>query len=590
MKKIVKKLQNKYLSPYANRNFETLVEWQNLIDIAEKYGDSGYAIQQAAIPSSFLAKRLLQLGFYNGELALDLGCGYGQWTIPLGILNEKAIGVDLNTKRVEIAKELAVQSLKQPTVVEFMQGQAERLDEIQDGSVDFVYCYGVFMFLNQQNSLAEISRVLKPGGRLYICTNSYGWWLYLAMRRGFTNRHIMFSSLKALILGSRGTPSSLSRSGLSKVLSNAGFEEIVVDLEGRINSTENMNTYKSRFLYLPMCIESTAVKPKNSNTLNVECEFTTALFKQIEECKPLELGIRDLIFTESNLISPEVARKLTILNTCRDPLQQISDAHRFIAESIIHDLRSQPLTASQNIPQNLSINLGLKSGRCGSKARALADLLVLLGWKSGIIVTGHHVNTWVEHQGEYAVLDCDIYSPGHITYPGSQRLIPINSFLHQDPRLNSITNSYHYLLDTNRNSLDPSKDTSDSLIALPSTLLNSQSGEVTIYERAGSKDLFREVIKTQKRSIVFLDGLPSLQKIGGEIHIQSSSEGKIGLYGTISNLNVAQRISDLIYIGDFQNRIMSREMIPVKVTAVTAVPNDYLLLNPGLLTNLVDVN
>lgn len=590
MKKTVKKLRNRYLSPYANRNFETLVEWQNLVDIAEKYDDSGYAIQQAAIPSSFLAKRLLQLGFYNGELALDLGCGYGQWTIPLGILNEKAIGVDLHPKRVEIAKELADQSLKQPTIVKFMQGQAENLDDIQDSSVDFVYCYGVFMFLNQQKSLAEISRVLKPGGRLYICTNSYGWWLYLAIRRGFTNRHILFSSLKALVLGSRGTPSSLSRSGLAKVLRTAGFEEIVVDLEGRINSTEKMNTYKSRFLCLPMCIESTAMKPKNSTDLNVEYEFTEAIFRQTEECKPLELGIRDLIVTESGLISPEVAKKITILNTCNDPLQQLSEAHRFIAESIIHDLRSQPLTASQNIPQNLSINLALKSGRCGSKARALADLLVLLGWKSGIIVTGHHVNTWVEHLGEYAVLDCDIYSPGQITYPGSQKLVPIKNFLHQDPRLNSITNSYHFLLEINRNSTVPSNETSGSLIALPSTLLNSLSGEVIIYERIGSKDVFRELIRTPKRSISFLEAPPDVQRTEDEIHISSNLPGDVGLYGTKNISSSPQRISDLIYIGDFENKVVATRVIPEGVTSIAALPKNYIPLNPGMLTSLLDIN
>lgn len=590
MKNTVKKLQNRYLSPYANRNFETLVEWQNLIDIAEKYGDSGYAIQQAAIPSSFLAKRLLQLGFYNGELALDLGCGYGQWTIPLGILNEKAIGVDLHSKRVEIAKELAGQSLKRPTVVEFIQGQAEKLDAIQDGSVDFIYCYGVFMFLNQQKSLAEISRVLKPGGRLYICTNSYGWWLYLAIRRGFNNRHILFSSLRALILGSRGIPSSLSKSALAKVLQRAGFEDVVVDLEGRINATEKMNTYKSRFLFLPMCLEATAMKPKDRFDINLKFDFPATLFSQIEECKPLELGLRDVIFTESNLISPIVENQLTILNTCNDPLQQLSGAHRFIAENIIHDLRSQPLTASQNIPQNLSTNLALKSGRCGSKARALADLLVLLGWKSGIIVTGHHVNTWVEHLGEYAVLDCDIYSPGQITYPGSQKLVPIKNFLHQDPRLNAITNSYHYLLDLNRNSTGPSNDASGRLIALPSTLLNSLSGEVIIYERMGSKDVFRELIRTPKRSISFLEALPDVQRTDDEFHISSHLLGGIGLYGTKNNSSEPQRISDLIYIGDIENKVVDKQVIPQGVTAIAALPKDYILLNPGMLTSLLDIN
>ena len=149
MKNTFKKIQNRYLSPYANRNFEVLAEWENLVEIAEKYGDSGYAIQQARIPSNFLAKRLLQLGFCNGELALDLGCGYGQWTIALGLLNKSAIGVDLHSNRVQIAKELANQSMQQSEVVEFIQGQAEQLDSIEDSSIDFVYCYGVFMFLNQ---------------------------------------------------------------------------------------------------------------------------------------------------------------------------------------------------------------------------------------------------------------------------------------------------------------------------------------------------------------------------------------------------------------------------------------------------------
>ena len=69
MKNTFKKIQNRYLSPYANRNFEVLAEWENLVEIAKKYGDSGYAIQQARIPSSFLAKRLLQLNISEGELA-----------------------------------------------------------------------------------------------------------------------------------------------------------------------------------------------------------------------------------------------------------------------------------------------------------------------------------------------------------------------------------------------------------------------------------------------------------------------------------------------------------------------------------------
>jgi SAM-dependent methyltransferase len=589
MKNTFKKIQNRYLSPYANRNFEVLAEWENLVEIAKKYGDSGYAIQQARIPSSFLAKRLLQLGFYNGELALDLGCGYGQWTIALGVLNQTAIGVDLHSNRLEIAKELVNQGLQQPNVVKFIQGQAEQLDSIEDSSVDFIYCYGVFMFLNQQKALAEIQRVLKPGGRLYICTNSYGWWLYLALRHGFTNRHILLSSLKALILGSRGMPSSLSRRSLARVLRTAGFEKIKVDLEGRINSIESMNTYKSRFFFLPMCIESTAVKPKTSDDFEMDHKFIQDLFEKVDQCRPLELGMRDSIAVEGNFLSQELIEKIMILENCTNPLQQISEAHKFIAESIIHDLQFQPLTSSQEIPHNLSINLALKSGRCGSKARALADLLVLLGWNSGIIVTGHHVNTWIRHQNDYVVLDCDIYAPGQITYSDSHELISLKNFIDQDQRLNSIPNSYHYLLELNSKSDVSSEETLGHLIALPSSSLNSRLGKLIIYKRVGSKDVFKELIKVPKRPISFLNGLPDMRNIDDEFHISSGFQSNVGLYGSFNNPNSPQRIADLVYLGDFENNMVTSQIIPEGIIAIAAVPKNYLALNPGMLTSLLVV-
>ena len=471
-----------------------------------------------------------------------------------------------------------------------IQGQAEQLESLKDNSVDFVYCYGVFMFLNQQKALTEISRVLKPGGRLYICTNSYGWWLYLALRRGFTNKHIMFSSLKALILGSRGTPSSLSRGSLAKALRAADFEDIKVDLEGRIDAAETMNTYKSRFLFFPMLIESTAMKPDISLGLSTEYEFSNDLFEKVDECKPLELGMRDFIVAECNFLSQELVEKIAVLKDITDPLKQISESHKFIAEGIIHHLQFQPLTASQNIPQNLSINLALKSGRCGSKARALADLLVLLGWSSGIVVTGHHVNTWIRYKNDYMILDCDIFAPGQITYPDHNEFISIKNFIDQDQRLNSITNSYHYLLEVNSKSEVSSGETAGHLIALPSTLLNSHSGELALYERNGSKDIFKKVIKVPRRPVSFLNGLPKIRNIDDDFYVSSGFQDDISLYGLDNRTNSPQRITDLVYIGDFKNNIVAKGIIPRGITAIAAVPRSYLALNPGMLTSFLTVN
>ncbi|CAI8895287.1 class I SAM-dependent methyltransferase [Methylocaldum szegediense] len=116
-------------------------------------------------------KLLIQaLGLGLGWRVLDIGCGTGRLTEYVAGLVGKAghvVGIDPLQTRIEIARARASTNLS------FQVGRAERLDGFFDNSFDAVYLNSVFHWLSEKRqSLAEIYRVLKSGGRLGISTAS----------------------------------------------------------------------------------------------------------------------------------------------------------------------------------------------------------------------------------------------------------------------------------------------------------------------------------------------------------------------------------------------------------------------------------
>src|SRR5690606_18535761 len=49
----------------------------------------------------------------------------------------------------------------------------------KDAQFDAVFCYGVIYLTPWKKSLAEIIRVLQPGGKLYLNANGLGWYKHL---------------------------------------------------------------------------------------------------------------------------------------------------------------------------------------------------------------------------------------------------------------------------------------------------------------------------------------------------------------------------------------------------------------------------
>lgn len=122
------------------------------------------------------AQRLGAIGFAGYQHVLDAGCGFGQWSLALAGMNQKVSACDISPLRVDflgkLTRELAVPNL------DF---RVSGIDDLPyaDASFDAVFCYGVIFLTPWRKSLMELTRVLKPGGTLYVNANGLGWYIFL---------------------------------------------------------------------------------------------------------------------------------------------------------------------------------------------------------------------------------------------------------------------------------------------------------------------------------------------------------------------------------------------------------------------------
>ena len=115
--------------------------------------------------------RLKVINFIGYNHVLDAGCGFGQYSFILSQHNKKVSAIDLNRNYIEIAR--SISKLFNSENISFNQGDLHKINA-NSQKFDAIFCYGVLMYTKENEVLKEFSRILKPGGQLYICSDGPG--------------------------------------------------------------------------------------------------------------------------------------------------------------------------------------------------------------------------------------------------------------------------------------------------------------------------------------------------------------------------------------------------------------------------------
>jgi ubiquinone/menaquinone biosynthesis C-methylase UbiE len=111
-----------------------------------------------------------RLGLQQGSRVLDVGCGTGRlahWIAERVGPGGAVTGIEPSAERVQLAR-------SHGGAVKFEVGQAEDLSAFEDASFDAVCMSAVFHWVaDKAKALAEVRRVLRPGGRLGVTTSPY---------------------------------------------------------------------------------------------------------------------------------------------------------------------------------------------------------------------------------------------------------------------------------------------------------------------------------------------------------------------------------------------------------------------------------
>jgi len=118
--------------------------------------------------------RLVKFDGYAGRSLLDVGCGVGNDLARFARHGAKVTGIDLAPHSIDLARSnFAQRGLEGDFVV--MDGEAM---SFPDNTFDVVYCHTVLHFTpNPGRMIAEIERVLKPGGEAILMTVNRNSWL-----------------------------------------------------------------------------------------------------------------------------------------------------------------------------------------------------------------------------------------------------------------------------------------------------------------------------------------------------------------------------------------------------------------------------
>ncbi|SFS35708.1 bifunctional demethylmenaquinone methyltransferase/2-methoxy-6-polyprenyl-1,4-benzoquinol methylase UbiE [Sphingobacterium wenxiniae] len=157
------------IKPYKSKEGSKKEQVADMFNNISKTYDRLNRMMTMGIDTIWRKKAIRSLKDLKPQLLLDVATGTGDFAIEsLRILQpKKIIGVDISAGMLEVAKE-KIQKKGLEGKFEVQLGDSERL-QFEDNTFDAVtVAFGVRNFENLEQGLADIRRVLKPGGRAVI--------------------------------------------------------------------------------------------------------------------------------------------------------------------------------------------------------------------------------------------------------------------------------------------------------------------------------------------------------------------------------------------------------------------------------------
>jgi len=146
--------------------------FKNLIDTSTvDFGKTSkeYA-SRPGFPTSFY-DRMEKICPFEGKQVLDIATGTGQIALEVASRGATIIGIDISTNQIENAKERA-KNLGLEKSCQFNVSSAEDSKQ-PDSFFDIAFAGQCWHWFNAARAMAEIKRILKPGGYLVVCAFCY---------------------------------------------------------------------------------------------------------------------------------------------------------------------------------------------------------------------------------------------------------------------------------------------------------------------------------------------------------------------------------------------------------------------------------
>ncbi len=137
-------------------------------DIAFRY-DFLNRFLSAGIDVRWRKKAIMQLEKLQPKTILDVATGTADVAIMASkmLKTQKITGIDISDGMLEIGRK-KIQKLDLQNTIELLNGDSETINFDNDSFEAVTVAFGVRNFENLEKGLAEIKRVLKPGGKLVV--------------------------------------------------------------------------------------------------------------------------------------------------------------------------------------------------------------------------------------------------------------------------------------------------------------------------------------------------------------------------------------------------------------------------------------